>query len=58
VKFLVHTTKHGSDNRAIETTFDIATPERFVETRLLFKNAPWTDIRARITKGLQGVPVD
>ena len=57
VKCLVHSTEHGSDHRAIETTFDIATPERFVEKRLLFKNAPWNDIRARITEGLQGVPV-
>ena len=57
VKCLVHSTEHGSDHRAIETTFDIATPERSAETRLLFKNAPWTDIRARITRGFHGVPV-
>ena len=57
VKCLVHTTEHGSDHRAIETTFDVTTPDRFVEARLLFKNAPWTDIRARITTALQGVPV-
>jgi exonuclease III len=36
----IHETEHGSDHRAIETTFDIATPERRVEQRLLFKNAP------------------
>ena len=49
--------EHGSDHRAIETTFDVLTPDRSAETRLLFKNAPWTDIRARITKGLEGAPV-
>jgi hypothetical protein len=57
VKCLVHATKHGSDHRAIETTFDVATPKRFFKARLLFKNAPWTDIRARIATTLQGVPV-
>src|SRR5258706_1607965 len=57
VKCTVHTTEHGSDHRAIETTFDIATPERVVEARLLFKNAPWTDIRARIMADLRFVPV-
>ena len=40
VKCTVHTTEHGSDHRAIETTFNIATPERVIEARLLFKNAP------------------
>lgn len=39
-------TEHGSDHRAIETTFDVATPEPIAEERLLFKNTPWKDIRA------------
>jgi hypothetical protein len=56
VKCTVHTTEHGSDHRAIQTTFDVATPERAVETRLLFKNAPWTDIKGRITTNLRFVP--
>jgi hypothetical protein len=45
-----------SDHRAIETTFDIATPERVVEGRLLFKNAPWKDIRASIDSSLRSAP--
>jgi hypothetical protein len=57
VKCTVHTTEHGSDHRAIETTFDIATPERAVETRLLLKNAPWKDIRARIANVLRVAPI-
>ena len=57
VKCTIHTTVHGSDHRAIETTFDIATPERVVEARLLFKNAPWTDIRARIANSLYRIPI-
>jgi hypothetical protein len=56
VKCVVHTTEHGSDHRAIETTFDVATPEQVVEQRLLFKNAPWTDIRARIATTLHSAP--
>jgi hypothetical protein len=56
VKCAIHTTKHGSDHRAIETTFDVATPERVVEARLLFKNAPWNDIRTRINSALRSVP--
>jgi hypothetical protein len=57
VKCTVQTTEHGSDHRAIKTTFDITTPERVVEARLLFKNAPWNDIRARITAALHVVLV-
>jgi exonuclease III len=28
IKCTIHTTEHGSDHRAIETAFDVATPER------------------------------
>jgi hypothetical protein len=56
IKYTIHTTEHGSDHRAIETTFDVATPERVVEARLLFKNAPWTDIRTRIATSLYRTP--
>jgi hypothetical protein len=56
VKCTIHSTEHGSDHRAIETIFDVATPERVVEARLLFKNAPWTDIRARIAASLHRTP--
>ena len=56
-KCRVHETEHGSDHRAIETTFDIATPERSMGERLLFKNAPWTEIRDRIASTLRFTPV-
>lgn len=52
-----HATEYGSDYRAIETTFDVATPEPVAEERLLFKNAPWKDIRARIEVTLHTAPV-
>jgi hypothetical protein len=56
VKCTIHATEHGSDHRAIETTFEVATPELVVEERFLFKNAPWNDIRARIGSSLHIVP--
>lgn len=57
VKCVIHTTEHGSDHRAIETTFDVATPDRSTEQRLLFKNAPWTAIKTRISTTLRSHPV-
>jgi ribonuclease HI len=57
VKCKIHEIEHGSDHRAIETVFDIAPPDRLVEGRLLFKNAPWHDIRSRIATALTPVPV-
>lgn len=57
VKCVAYTTEHGSDHRAIETMFDIATSEGSGETRLLFKNAPWNDIRARINASLSPIPI-
>ncbi|KJZ70718.1 hypothetical protein HIM_09902 [Hirsutella minnesotensis 3608] len=33
----IHPTDHGSDHRAIQTTFDITMPERSARPRLLFK---------------------
>ena len=53
VKCKIHDTEHGSDHRAIETTFDVDLPERVVEPRLLYKNAPWKEIRERIARTLQ-----
>jgi endonuclease/exonuclease/phosphatase family metal-dependent hydrolase len=40
IKCGVYGIEHRSDYRAIETTFNIAPPERIIEQRLLFKNAP------------------
>jgi endonuclease/exonuclease/phosphatase family metal-dependent hydrolase len=45
-----HATEHGSDHRAMETTFDVATPEPVAEERLFLKNAAWNDIRTMICR--------
>jgi hypothetical protein len=51
-----HPTDHGSDHRAIQTIFDIAMPERITTHRLLFKNAPWALIGARVEENLRPLP--
>ena len=56
IKCDLHPTEHGSDHRAIETTFDVSVPERTVTPRLLFKNAPWAEIRARVKEQLEQAP--
>jgi hypothetical protein len=53
----IHQTEHGSDHRAIETAFDIEVPDRPAVQRLLFKNAPWAEIRAKVEASLQRVPL-
>ncbi|EQL04249.1 Endonuclease/exonuclease/phosphatase [Ophiocordyceps sinensis CO18] len=58
VTYALHTTDHGSDHRAIQTTFDIAMPGRITVPRLLFKNAPWTLIGARVGDNLGSLPWD
>ena len=57
IKCRVHEVEHGSDHRAIETTFNIATPEQIVVERLLLKNAPWKAIQERIARDLQSTPI-
>ena len=49
----IHDTEHGSDHRAIETEFDVAAPERHLEPRRLWKNAPWRQIRESVAAGLR-----
>ncbi|KAK6810408.1 hypothetical protein RU639_013833, partial [Aspergillus parasiticus] len=58
VKCAVHGTEHGSDHRAIETAFDVPVPVSKQQERLLFKNAPWKEINARITRSLDRTPSD
>lgn len=48
----VHVTEHRSDQRAIETAFDVAVPEHTVGPRLLLNNAPWAAIKDRIAAAL------
>ncbi|EAQ93820.1 hypothetical protein CHGG_02055 [Chaetomium globosum CBS 148.51] len=49
---------HGSDHRAIETAFDTSVEDRPSETRFLFKNAPWAEIRTRVAANLERIPWD
>lgn len=56
IRCAIHETDHGSDHQAIETTFDIAAPETDSRPRLLFKNAPWKEINARIEARLRQLP--
>ncbi|KAG6996291.1 RNA-directed DNA polymerase from mobile element jockey [Fusarium oxysporum f. sp. conglutinans] len=53
----IHPTEHGSDHRAIWTEFDTKPPERTPSDRLLFKNAPWLEIKER-TDRLMSVVLD
>jgi endonuclease/exonuclease/phosphatase (EEP) superfamily protein YafD len=57
LKCAIQATEHGSDHRALETTFDVTPPDRATVDRLLFTNAPWNDIRTRIATALQAVLV-
>ena len=52
----VYGTEHGSDHRAIESTFDTTAPERTCAPRYLFRNAPWKRIRERVQAELGNVP--
>jgi hypothetical protein len=54
----IHQTEHGSDHRAIQTEFDLTTPERTASPRLLFKNAPWNAIKERVKDQLALLPWD
>ncbi|KID81061.1 Endonuclease/exonuclease/phosphatase [Metarhizium guizhouense ARSEF 977] len=55
VKCAIHPTEYGSDHRPIQTVIDIDVPHQDVEPGLLFKNAPWTAIRQRISRELKSV---
>lgn len=56
LKCKVHDTEHGSDHRAIETSFDVEVPDHVTQPRLLFKNAPWSAIRERVAQALHDRP--
>jgi exonuclease III len=58
VKYATLGTEHGSDHRTIETVFDVSTPEPRYQERLLLKNAPWNEIRARIANTLGATPME
>lgn len=51
-------TENGSEDRVIETIFDISVPVLPIRERLLFKNAPWKEINARIAASLEGTPTE
>ncbi|KAH7471998.1 hypothetical protein FOMA001_g13204 [Fusarium oxysporum f. sp. matthiolae] len=50
----IHPTEHGSDHRAIRMEFDTTPPERTPSDRLIFKNAPWLEIKERADVGGAG----
>ena len=52
VKCGIHYINYGSDYQAIETEFDILVLDRHTTERLLWKNAPWAEIRVRVTTSL------
>ncbi|KJK85253.1 hypothetical protein H633G_10910, partial [Metarhizium anisopliae BRIP 53284] len=52
----IHPTEHGSDHRAIRSTFDVEMPKRTMTHRLLLKNAPWAMISARVEDNLRALP--
>jgi hypothetical protein len=56
LKCRIHDTEHGSDHRAIETSFDMEVPDHATQPRSLFKNAPWNAIRERIAQTLRDRP--
>jgi hypothetical protein len=56
LKCKIHDTEHGSDHRAIETSFDVDVPEHTTQPPLLFKNAPWNAIREQIAHALHDRP--
>lgn len=56
IKCQTHACDHGSDHMAIETKFDISVGDRPTETRLLFKNAPWKQLNARVAEKLERRP--
>jgi hypothetical protein len=54
----IHPVKHGSDHRAIETTFQIEVqPAPLPKTHYLFREAPWAKINNEL-RGLQTEIVD
>ena len=46
-------TDHGSDHQAIGTVFEVETANQQQPERLLFKNASWKQINARISENLE-----
>lgn len=52
----IYNTEHGSDHSAIDTLFDVDTPNMEQIARPLFKNAPWKEINARVANELRRIP--
>ncbi|KAJ0132090.1 hypothetical protein HZ326_24825 [Fusarium oxysporum f. sp. albedinis] len=52
----IHPIEHGSDHRAIRTEFDTTPLERTPGDRLLFKNAPWLEIKERVRSKPEALP--
>jgi hypothetical protein len=52
----IHGTEHGSDHHTIEATSKSSVPAPKQEERLLFKNAPWKEIKGEIIDTLRDKP--
>jgi hypothetical protein len=48
--------EHGSDHRAIQTSFNIRPPERRMGSRLLLRHAPWPRIQEAVRQDLATLP--
>ena len=48
--------EHGSDHRAIQTSFNIRPPEKRLGSRLLLRHAPWPRIQDAVRQGLTTLP--
>ncbi|KAK2687437.1 hypothetical protein QWA68_014059 [Fusarium oxysporum] len=56
IRCAIHGTEHRSDHRIIEATFNSLVPAPKQEERLLFKNAPWKEIKGKIVDTLRDKP--
>ena len=58
VECAIHGVDHGSENPAVETSFEAIVPTTQHQDRLLPRNAIWTKRNIRITNELERVPSD
>ena len=54
VRCEVYAEEHGSDHRAIQTSFNLLRPEMELRPRLLLRHAPWDRIRQAVSRRLVG----
>ena len=52
----IYGAEHGSDHRAIQTSFNFRRPERELRSRLLLRHAPWPRIQDAVRQDLTTLP--